>query len=288
MRVVCGAGIVGVCTAYFLRRAGFEVTVLERRSGVAQEGSFANAGVMAPGYVGPWASPGMPRKVLSYLFRPEAPVVFRPSFDLALWRWLRRWLGECELERYRRNRARMQRLAFYSQAELRALRAQYAMDYEQATGYLQLFRTEAEIEATAASRTLLGELGVRHVLLDAGQCRALEPALHRRRRWLADCTCPMTRPAMCLLRSPAEGHRHCGWSGVPLRHRSLGFDASSNQIRALNTSAGPVSGDAFVVAGGIDSRPLLERLGVRLPMIAVKGYSATAAITAFSTRRSSA
>ena len=176
--VVVGAGIVGVCTAHFLRRAGCDVTVLERRSGVAQEGSFANAGVMAPGYVGPWASPGMPRKVLSYLFRAEAPVVFRPSLDPALWRWLGRWLGECELERDRRNRARMQRLAFYSQSELRALRAQYAMDYEQATGYLQLFRTEAEIEATAAARTLLGELGVRHVLLDAGRCRALEPALH--------------------------------------------------------------------------------------------------------------
>ena len=280
--VVVGAGIVGVCTAHFLRRAGFDVTVLERRSGVAQEGSFANAGVMAPGYVGPWASPGMPRKVLSYLFRPEAPVVFRPSFDLALWRWLRRWLGECELERYRRNRARMQRLAFYSQGELRALRAQYAMDYEQATGYLQLFRTEAEIEATAASRTLLGELGVRHVLLDAGQCRALEPALH-----------PAT-PLAGGLHLPDDETGNCAYFAHQLKDIAiaegaefrfgisvLGFDASSNEIRALNTSAGPVSGDAFVMAGGIDSRPLLERLGVRLPMIAVKGYSATAAITAF-------
>ncbi len=67
--VVVGAGIIGVCTAYYLRRAGFDVTVLERRAGVAQETSFANAGVLAPGYVGPWAAPGMPRKVLRYLFR---------------------------------------------------------------------------------------------------------------------------------------------------------------------------------------------------------------------------
>ena len=132
--VVVGAGIIGVCTAYALRRAGFDVTVLERRSGVAQEASFANAGVMAPGYVGPWAAPGMPRKVLSYLLRPEAPVVFRPSMSPALWRWLRRWLRECDLERYRRNRARMQRLAFYSQSELRALRTLHAMEYEQANG----------------------------------------------------------------------------------------------------------------------------------------------------------
>ena len=72
--IVVGAGIVGVCSAWYLRQRGFEVTVLERRAGVAQETSFGNAGIIAPGYVTPWAAPGMPRKVLAYLFRAEAPV----------------------------------------------------------------------------------------------------------------------------------------------------------------------------------------------------------------------
>ncbi len=120
--VVIGAGIIGVTTAYFLRRDGHDVTVIERRSGVAQETSFANAGVMAPSYVAPWSQPGMPAKVLAYLFKAEAPIVFRPSLDPALWSWIARWLGECRLERFTRNKARMQRLAFYSQSELRALR----------------------------------------------------------------------------------------------------------------------------------------------------------------------
>src|SRR5215207_7064541 len=101
--IVVGAGIIGVTTAYFLRRDGHAVTVLERRSGVAQETSFANAGVMAPSYVAPWAQPGMPAKVLAYLFKPEAPIVFRASLDPALWRWIFRWLGECRVERFTRN-----------------------------------------------------------------------------------------------------------------------------------------------------------------------------------------
>ena len=68
MRVaVVGAGIVGVTTAYELAAQGHEVTVLERRGSVAEETSFANAGVLAPGYVTPWAAPGMPWKVLSHL-----------------------------------------------------------------------------------------------------------------------------------------------------------------------------------------------------------------------------
>ena len=88
-----------------------------------------------------------------------------------------------QLERYRVNRGRMQRLAFYSLAELHALRTQYALDYEQATGYLQLFRSEREVEAAATTHALLTELGVRHVLLDATQCRTLESALHPAPRW---------------------------------------------------------------------------------------------------------
>ena len=71
MRVaVIGAGIVGVTTAYELAADGHEVTVFERRGSVAAEASFANAGVVAPGYVTPWAAPGMPRKVLAHLLAP--------------------------------------------------------------------------------------------------------------------------------------------------------------------------------------------------------------------------
>ena len=280
--VVVGAGIIGVCTAYFLRRAGFDVTVLERRSGVAQEASFANAGVMAPGYVGPWASPGMPKKVLSYLLRPEAPVVFRPSFDPALWRWLRRWLRECDLERYRRNRARMQRLAFYSQAELKALRAVHTLEYEQATGYLQLFRTERELDAAAPMRALLGELGVRHALLDSVQCRVLEPALY-----------PAT-PLAGGVHLPDDETGNCAYFAHQLKDIAVrdgvdfrfglevrGLDMALGRVDALQTSAGPLRADTYVFASGVDSAALLQRVGIRLPLLPIKGYSATAAITAF-------
>src|SRR5262249_19653048 len=140
--VVIGAGIIGVTSAYYLRQAGFEVTVFERNSGVAQETSYGNAGVIAPAYIGPWAQPGMPRKTVSYLFQAHAPVIFRPALDRALWRWLRRWYAECALERFKRNKARMQRVAYYSRDQLRVLRDKLVLQYEQTAGYLQLFRTQ--------------------------------------------------------------------------------------------------------------------------------------------------
>jgi D-amino-acid dehydrogenase len=280
--IVVGAGIIGVCTAYALRRAGHDVTVLERRSGVAQEASFANAGVLAPGYVGPWAAPGMPRKVLAHLFRAESPVVFRPAASPALWRWLRRWWRECDLERYQRNRARMQRLAFFSQQELRAVCAQHAIEYEQSIGYLQLLRSEREVGTAQTTGALLTQLEVRHTLLDAAQCRTLEPALHPATPLAGGMHLPDDETGNCAyfahqLKDIAAADGVDFRFGVEVR----ALDMALGRIDAVQTSAGSVRGDAYVMAGGVDSAALLERIGLRLPLLAVKGYSATAAITAF-------
>ena len=279
--IVVGAGIIGVCTAYYLRRAGLDVTVVERRTGVAQETSFANAGVMAPSYVSPWAQPGMPGKVAAYLFRAESPVVFRPSADRALWSWIRRWLAECDVERFTRNKARMQRLAFYSQAQLRALRDEHGIDYEQARGYLQLFRTSQEVDRSTTTRKMLTELGVAHRLLTAEEARTVEPALH-----------PVTSLAGAL-HLPDDETGNCAFfaqqlkgiaaqEGVQFRFglAASGFELVQGRITRLRTDAGDVQGDAYVVAGGVDSLALLAPLGIRLPLIPVKGYSATAPITA--------
>ncbi|MBA3254390.1 MAG: D-amino acid dehydrogenase [Burkholderiaceae bacterium] len=280
--VVIGAGIIGVTTAYFLRRDGHDVTVVERRSGVAQETSFANAGVMAPSYVAPWSQPGMPSKVLAYLFRPEAPIVFRPSLDPALWRWIVRWLGECRPERFTRNKARMQRLAFYSQAELRALRALHQLEYEQSTGYLQLFRTHAEVERSAVTRKVLTELGVVHRLLGTEEAHALEPALHAPTRLAGALHLPDDETGNCAFFAQQLKDIAIR-DGVDFRFNVAvqGLQAEQQRITGLRTESGNIGGDAFVVAAGFDSAALLRPLAIRVPMQPVKGYSATAAITAF-------
>jgi D-amino-acid dehydrogenase len=231
--------------------------------------------------VAPWAQPGMPSKVASYLFKAEAPVVFRPSADIALWNWIRRWLSECSLERFTRNKARMQRLAFYSQAQLRALRALHGLDYEQTTGYLQLFRTQKEVDRSEATRTMLKELGVAHRLVTADEARAIESSLH-----------PVTALAGAL-HLPDDETGNCAFfahqlkdiaarDGVTFRFgvTAQNFGMALGRIECLRTDAGELRADAYVVAGGVDSLALLRPIGIRLPLIAVKGYSATAPITA--------
>lgn len=278
--VVIGAGIIGVSTAYYLRLHGLDVTVLERNSGPAQETSFGNAGMIAPAYVAPWSQPGMPMKVLSYLFKTEAPVVFRPSFSPAQWRWVLRWLSACRLEPFRLNKQRMQRLAIHSRGLLHQLRAQHSIDYEQAQGILQLFRSDADLNRAKPSIQFLSENNISHRLLDAGQCRALEPAL-------ADGT-----PLAGGLHLPDDETGNCAYFARRLKDISeqMGvqyrFDTHvkrlhqlADRIARIELADGDLATDAVVVAAGVDSTKLLRPLGVRVPLYPVKGYSLTATIT---------
>lgn len=274
--IVVGAGIIGVCTAYYLRQHGFEVTVVERRSDVAQETSFGNAGLIAPGYVTPWAAPGMPRKILSYLLKAEAPVLFRPSLSPALWRWIRRWLDECTLERYRINKSRMQRVAFYSRIQLHDLRSRLDIQYEQMQGYLQLFRSQADIDMAAPARALLAENGVAFRELSADQCWHLEPAMST------------ITPLAGGLLLPEDESGNCPLFARQLKQiaeaQGVKFRFGAN-VRGLLIEGGAVCGvaidaerlisDAVVIAAASDSIELLDPVGIRIPLYPVKGYSAT-------------
>ena len=121
---IVGAGIIGVATAWELACDGHEVSVFERRGSTAEEASFANAGVVAPGYVTPWAAPGMRAKVLRSLLSTHGAIKVRWPLSMRDVRWMRQWQRACELETYLANRARMQRLAFYSRTRLHAISAE--------------------------------------------------------------------------------------------------------------------------------------------------------------------
>ncbi|MGT2491714.1 FAD-dependent oxidoreductase [Cupriavidus basilensis] len=264
--IVIGAGVIGVCSAWYLREAGFEVTVVERRAAPAQESSFGNAGVIAPGYVTPWAAPGMPGKVLRNLFASTSPVLFRPSADPAMWRWIARWLGECTLERYRVNKLRMQRLAFYSRECLHTLRNQLEIDYEQSQGYLQLFRTERDRSLAEPALALLREHKVPHRMVDAAGCRGIEPGLTTDTPLAGGLTCPRTNPAIarcscagcaCWRKLPACAS---SWTATPVRcgrcrAASSRWTCTSSAARATRET---LTADRVLVSAGVASAALLR------------------------------
>lgn len=280
MRVaVIGAGIIGITTAYELAMDGHEVTVIERRSAAAEEASFANAGIVAPGYVAPWAAPGMPGKLLAHLFRRHSPIKLSLPLSGAELAWMWKWLGACKPETYLANRARLQRLAFYSQHRLHAVTAGRELEYERSEGYMVLLRSQKDSQLIQPGLQLLREAGVAFRQIEADEVRKLEPAMNPDTPLLGAVHLPGDEVANCrqfalLLKNEAQAlgvHFAFNTTVVKLDRAQAAtlFIAGSDQAYGF---------DAVVMCAGLDSAGLLRPLGLKIPMVAVHGYAISAPI----------
>lgn len=288
MRIaVIGAGIVGVTTAYELACDGHEVIVYERHSSVAAETSFANAGVLAPGYVTPWAAPGMPWKVMRQLFSTHAAVRFGGWNALAQAPWLWRWWRSCARAAHQANRSTLQRLAHYSRERQLELTKTLQLEYEQRQGYLVLLRKARDVARAHAGLRLLGELGVAHTLVDAEQARKIEPALNPDTALAAAIHLPQDGVGNCrqfahLLKAQAQQHgalfrfEHQVRRIVPGPRPTLEFDLPGHE--GDTRIEAPPAFDAIVVCAGHQAATLLTPLHVRVPLAPIYGYSITAPV----------
>lgn len=281
--LVLGSGVIGTTTAYFLARTGAEVTVIDRQSGPALETSFANAGQVSPGYSTPWAAPGIPIKALKWLFQKHAPLSLRPDGSLFQLRWLLSMLGQCNGADYATNKERMMRLSNYSRDVLRQLRADTGLSYEERQGgTLQLFRTQAQLDAAQKDIAVLRDCGVPFELLSREQLAGVEPGLADALPRLAgglrlpddetgDCHLFSTRLAAM---AEAAGVRFEWGQNI------ASLDVQGGRVHGAWIQAGDqplrhVAADRVVLALGVQSRDLLLPWGMDLPVYPVKGYSLT-------------
>ncbi|MRD48170.1 D-amino acid dehydrogenase [Caenimonas koreensis] len=280
---VVGAGIIGVTTAFELAQDGHEVTVIERRSSVAEETSFANAGVVAPGYVTPWAAPGMPAKVASYLLSEHAPVRVCLPLSRAEISWMWRWYRACDLKTYSANRLRLQRLAFYSRQRLHAITEEHGIEYERSSGYMVLLRGEKDRKLVQPGLQVLRDAGVTFSEISAEDARLIEPAINPDTEFAGAVHLPQDEVGNCrqfalLLKGAAQAH------GVNFEFNTAVHEIHASEHGALSTwvlgEPAPVRRrfDAIVVCGGIDSARLLAPAGLHVPLAAVHGYSISAPI----------
>ncbi|MGO8800374.1 MAG: D-amino acid dehydrogenase [Roseiarcus sp.] len=278
---VLGAGVIGVSTAYYLNRAGHDVTVLDRQPGPGLETSYANAGEISPGYASPWAAPGIPQKAVRWLLMKHAPLILRPRPDPAMALWILRMLRNCTAARYRLNKGRMVRLAQYSRERLIELRAETGIQYDQRMrGTLQLFRTARQLDGIGKDVAVLRADGVPFEVLDADGCVAAEPALARVRGLIAgglrlpndetgDCY-KFTTALAALAQSRGVQFRY----GIDI----LRLRFEGDRVEGVDTDAGSTASDAYVAALGSYTPRLVAPLGLAAPVYPIKGYSITVPI----------
>ena len=300
---VVGAGIIGITTAYELARDGHEVTVYERRGAAAEESSFSNAGVLSPGYVTPWAAPGMPWKVIKQMTSGHA--AFRLNFPLkgADIAWLWHFWRACNLPTYQRHRAALQQLAFYSRSRLAAITERHSLEFDRAQGYMIALRSEKDRVMVQPSLQILRDLGVPFAELDEAATREIEPAINTDTRFAGSIHLAQDEVANCrqfalLLKDECRklgaqfefntSVRKVQVADINAKRGatlSIADTQANSQLSSLlpnNSQADQtvreLHFDAVVLCTGVQAAPLLSGLGVHLPLRPVYGYSVSAHI----------
>jgi D-amino-acid dehydrogenase len=281
--IVLGAGLLGVSSAWFLRQQGFEVTVIDRQAHAAAETSFANGGQVSVSHAEPWANPGAPFKVLKWLAREDAPLLFRLRADARQWAWGLQFLRECTPARTRHNIEQIVRLGTYSRSTLQALRQELGLDYAQRSqGILHFYTNEAEFDAAEAPAAQMRALGCDRRVISADEAVAIEPALRHIRPQLAGATYTAedeSGDAQAFSRALAA---RCEQAGVRFRmgHHITALRQVGGQIDHVEVTDPEgrflrLQADRFVLAMGSFSPLLAAPLGLRLPIYPAKGYSVT-------------
>jgi len=176
--VVLGAGVVGTATAWYLKKAGHDVAVVERQSAAGMETSWGNGGVIHASEVEPWSQPGMPRKIIGWLGKENAPLLLRYSAIPHMWRWGIAFASNCTPARFRANAKANLDLAFLSLRSLQEIGAEAGIEYDRATrGVIKIYRSEESLDNAQRSMDYLARHGLLYERIGPNRCIDIEPAL---------------------------------------------------------------------------------------------------------------
>ncbi len=290
--VVLGAGIIGVSTAWQLLERGHEVTVVDRQSDAAMETSFGNAAQISVSYCEPWANKDAPLKALKWMFRHDAPLLFRPQWPLGdgwqQWRWGLQFLAQCNDAAFERNVQQLVALGAYSHAALKEVVAATGIDYNRLErGIAHYYTDQKSFDTAGEAAALMQKYGVARRVVSTAELLAIEPAFRAFSHRIVGGTYTASDESgdarvftQALARRCADrGARFLyGHDITRLQTRGGAIDAVSVRPRQPEGAAAPtleIKADDVVACCGSYTAPLLRTVGVDLPIYPGKGYSAT-------------
>jgi D-amino-acid dehydrogenase len=289
--IVLGSGIIGTASAWFLNKAGNDVTVIERQPGVAQETSFANGCQISVSHAEPWANPSAPLKILKWLGKEDAPLLYRFRAEWLQWKWGMRFLRECTPARTMENIRQIVAICEYSRQTLQAVRAETGISYDELTrGILHFYTNQQEYDASSHAAKLMREFGCPRHPISADEVVRIEPALARIRDRIVGGDFTATDESGDVYKFTTGLAQKAAQAGVNFEFNTTitrlltegsGISAKITGVEIINPDGRHQvrRADAFVVALGSFSAPLLKPLGIDLMIYPGKGYSATYAVT---------
>ncbi|MGJ7494775.1 D-amino acid dehydrogenase [Variovorax sp. RT4R15] len=275
---VLGAGIVGLAAAWELTRRGHAVTVVDRAE-PGHGASGGNGAQLSYSYVQPLADASIWKQLPKLMLSPASPLKLRPQLDPHQWRWGLAFLAACNGTTSRATTAQLLALALRSRAGFEAMRQALQPDCDfSATGKLVIYRSQVALDGAARQLDLQRELGsAPQRIVKPDECLDIEPALAAVRHEIAgavytdsECAADCLKLCTALVASLRErGVQFVLGEGVD------GFALRGDRVSAVTTARGAIDGEAFVLSLGTASHTLARRLGLRLPVYPLKGYSIT-------------
>ena len=273
--IIVGGGVIGIACAHYLRRSGFDVTVIEKDN-LAGACSHGNCGFVCPSHVLPLTEPGAISVALKSLVTPNAPFRVRPRFSPALWQWLLQFARRCRHDTMIEAGRHLKAILEASMIEYRELTGSGTLEAEwQENGLLYVLKTSAGMESFAKTNALLlDEFGVGARMIEGGDLPGFDSALK------SDLAGAYFYEDDAHLR-PDVLNRN--WI-QRLRSEGVAFIEScelqqvrkqSGSIVALQTSQGELTADRFVFAMGAWSAQMGQELECSIPIEPGKGYSVT-------------
>lgn len=285
--IVLGSGIIGTASAWFLSKAGHDVTVIERRPGPAQETSFANGCQISVSHATPWANKTAPMTLARSLGREDAPLLYRFRPEWLQWKWGMRFLRECTPARTAYNIRQIVSIAEYSRQTLQAVRAETGIEYDCLTrGILHFYTSQKDFDESLTSTSLMRDFGCPRQPMTVDETIKLEPALAHIRHQIVGADFTPTDES-------GDVHKFTVGLADKAQARGVDFQFNTSVTRLISEGAGTAAhiigveiidkegrhhtlhADAFVVAMGSFSTPMLKPLGISLMIYPGKGYSAT-------------
>ena len=271
---IIGGGVIGLCSAYYLQKEGFEVTVIDR-GGLTDGCSFGNMGYMSPSHFIPLASPGIIAEGLRYMLSSNSPFYIKPRLNIDLLKWGYHFWKNSRAKNAEKNAPHLSALLLLSRNLVNEMRDEIGdvFDMEE-KGCLMMCRQQKTLEQEFYLADDAEKFGLNVVRLNAQEVQELEPdiALNVAGAVLFKDDCHFNPEKMM-----GALHRYLANSGVKFQLNTCvtGFEISHHTITAVITDKGKFDVQQLVLAAGSWLPVLSKMMGIKLLLQAGKGYSYT-------------
>ncbi|MBX2916646.1 MAG: FAD-dependent oxidoreductase [Cyclobacteriaceae bacterium] len=269
---IIGGGIIGLSSAYYLRRAGHEVTIIDK--GDLSDGcSHGNAGMIVPSHIIPLAAPGMIAKGIRWMFNSTSPFYVKPRLNADLLKWGYQFYKHANERHVQAAIPALKELSFYSKAQYQQLAKDLPFNFDYAErGLLMLYQTAETEHEEAETAAIANDHGVKAQILSQEEVQALEPDVRVTARGGVYFPGDAHLTPQNLMNQLIPFLKSKGvtiLSNTEVQH----FGLTNGKINSITTSSGELKPDEVVLATGSWSGALASKLKLNLPMQAGKGYS---------------